>query len=246
MKRELAVFLSFISLSIALTSTSQAHLKQGKEQSKNNVSIADIMIGQFTPRHEGVPRGTAGGSSRGPSSCPTDSVNHGARLVPILAAPEQNLTMSSRPSFLVHINNKAVNQLFLSVVDDQGNYDYQAYIPIPEESGILNITLPEEAPSLTVGATYEWSLAIVCADSLRPSDPAISGTVQRIDTDPVAIANSMEQVEWYISHNAWYDTIGTLASLRQANPNDRNLGSIWDTALETVGLPELTDEPLLF
>lgn len=245
MKRLLATALSLSAFSLSVVPASVS-VAQGHASSSSADSIIETMTSQFTPNTDGVPTGTAGGGSRGTGSCPTESVNYGSSLVPIVAATEQNLTVEEHPFLLVHMTNKAVSQLFLSVVDEQGDYDFQTYISIPQESGVLKIALPENAPALAPGSTYTWSLAIICGNSLRPDDPVVQGTIQRVSLTPMYTVDMVEQLRWYTENGVWYDTIATLAEAYQADPADNQLSAIWNSSLDAIGLQDLVSAPLLF
>ncbi|MEB3211721.1 MAG: DUF928 domain-containing protein [Leptolyngbyaceae bacterium] len=209
-------------------------------------AVTSVITTNFAPSNNGVPSDTVGGGSRNSGMCPTNSDSYGTRLTPIVADNSQNLTTLERPSVLVHIQNESVSQLFLSVKDEQGNYEYQTLVSIPEESGILNITLPDDAPPLVIGNTYQWSLVIVCGESLRADDPLVQGLIQRVEGTATGQGASMNQVVEYGNLGVWYDTIATLATIRQAQPEDAELLSMWNQLLTEVELDELGSAPLIF
>jgi hypothetical protein len=253
MNRLLATSLACsVSLSLAFMQADSAHAQFASDQTTAtqttdaNDVVNRVLTANFSPSNSGVPGGTAGGGSRGGGACPTDSVNYGASLTPLLAANAQNLTTHGQPTFLVYIDNTAVAQLFLRVSDSEGSYDYQTLLPISEESGILKISLPDHAPALSVGSTYQWSLAMICGESLRPDDPFIQGTIQRIDPLTDLQSSEMEQVAQFAEQGIWYDAMSTLADLRYANPDNTDMQSAWVSLLNHVGLEELATEPLLF
>lgn len=233
-----------MSVSVLPVAIAQAQVTNDQSDETEDM-VTRVITANFTPSNNGVPGGTAGGGSRG-GACPTDSVNSGARLVPVIASVEQNLTTDSNPSWLVYIDNTAVNQLFLHVSDREGSYDYQTILPIEEESGILKISLPEEAPELALDTPYQWSLAIICGETLRPDDPYVQGTIQRVAPLEEIEVSEMEQVAQFAEQGIWYDAIDTLASMRQSNPDNAELQSAWTALLENVGLEELAAAPLLF
>ncbi|NET54585.1 MAG: DUF928 domain-containing protein [Merismopedia sp. SIO2A8] len=149
--------------------------------------VAHIATANFMPKREGVPERTAGGGSRNGSHwCSNSSHNAGVSLVPLVATEAQSLTTAEYPSFLVHISNRSVDQLLLSIKDHQGTYDYQTFVPISEDSGVLKISLPRDAPPLEVGRSYQWGVAILCGEALQPDDPFIQGYVQRIQGPDLA------------------------------------------------------------
>ncbi len=49
----------------------------------------------------------------------------------------------------------------------------------------------------------------------------------------------LEQAALYAEAGIWYETIATLAQLKQEQPNNSNLLSVWEEILTSVGLGEL-------
>lgn len=245
MNRLLATSL-FCSLSFGLSPVQPGLAQTSNLQKLDTESIiSHLSTTHFTPSNDGVPGGTAGGGSRDFVWCSPDSPHYGVRLVPLVAMGEQNTTTEERPSFWVYIANPSLNKLLLSVKGEQGLYDYQSYVSVPDMSGVFKISLPADAPPLRVNATYEWGMAVACGEHLRPDDPFISGTIQRIVAPAIHQQSPAEQLAWYASNNVWYDTINMLAMMRTKAPEDRNLRTSWDRILEDVGLAELATAPLL-
>lgn len=208
--------------------------------------ISQIATTQFIPNNEGVPGRTAGGGSRDFGWCPSYSPHHGVELVPLVAAHAQNVTTKARPSFLVHITNQSVEQLVLIVKDQEGEYNYETTVPIVEESGVIQISLPEDAPPLDVGKTYEWGVAVACRSSLRPDDPFISGHIRRISAPDMSRTPLVDQLAWHAEHHVWYDTISILGELKMTRSEDIELAASWTHILSDVGFAELASAPLLF
>ncbi|MEM7771182.1 MAG: DUF928 domain-containing protein [Cyanobacteria bacterium P01_A01_bin.37] len=247
MKRLLATSLICSTLiSLIQSSSGVAEDHDSRLSSNNDDVIQRIVNPNFVPNNDGIPNRTAGGGSRNAGVCPTDSISHGASLVPILADDTQNLTALDHPSLLVYINNNEVSQLFLSVMGNEDGYDYQTVVPISEDSGILKIALPNDAPPLLAGSIYQWSLAIVCGESLRPDDPFVRGQIQRVELADAPRNTTIESVAFYVDNGVWYDAISTLADIRQVNAADVEVSSSWTALLGAVGLEEFASSTLLF
>ena len=240
-----SIIFDFLIPQVSTAQTIQTIPSHDPRLDTNNI-ISHIAMTPFTPSNDGVPGRTAGGGSRDQDWCPTHSPHHGVSLVPLVAMAEQNTTTEERPSFLFYIANQSLDKLLLSVKDEEGTYDYQAFIPIPNESGVLKISLPDDAPPLRVNKTYEWGIAIACTASLRPDDPFVLGQVQRIASPDMIQKSPTDQLAWYASHNVWYDTINLLAVMRAEEPDNPNLTTSWNHILRDVGLEEFTTAPLLF
>jgi len=51
---------------------------------------------------------------------------------------------------------------------DEAGKDYQrAFLPI-NANGIVSFSLPEDKPALSIGKNHQWSLVVVCGDTLQP------------------------------------------------------------------------------
>lgn len=218
---------------------SQRHVREAGD------IISHIATTRFIPNNAGVPGRTAGGGSRDFGWCPTYSPHHGVELVPLVATDDQNVTTKARPTFLVHITNQSVEQLILSIKDQEGEYNYQTTVPILEESGVLQIALPDDAPPLVIGKTYQWGVAVACRSSLRPDDPFIQGQIRRISAPDMSQTALVDQLAWHAENHVWYDTISLLGELKLTRPDDMDLEASWNRILSDVGFAELASAPLL-
>jgi hypothetical protein len=198
---------------------------------------------QFYPPDEGLPHDTTGGASRDGGNCAVDPNTLESSVT--LLAPDAylGLTASARPEFLVNLNNTEAQQLFLSVQDAQGNAQYQAYYPLPSQSGLVHLPLPEAAPDLEVGQTYRWSLAVVCGQRLRPDDPVLTSYVKRVAVSPeVAQLPALEQVVAYAESGIWYDSLLVLNQVRQAEQSSDALARAWESLLVAGGLSDINPD----
>jgi hypothetical protein len=58
-------------------------------------------------------------------------------------------------------------------------------------------------------------------------------------------STASERAVFFANHGIWYDALTTLAELHLANPNDRSIGASWHSLMQSVGLAEMADQPLL-
>jgi Domain of Unknown Function (DUF928) len=207
-----------------------------------------------TPRGvAGTPRTqTSGGASRQGGQCfsPTRSAPAGAMA--LLPATNQALTVSDRPTFFVYVPPTTAQEASFSLQDDRGELYYQTKVALPKNGGSISIPLPETASTLQVGKTYKWFFEIHCAAvQFDPDNPIIEGSVSRTSIDPAlenqlsASQTALDKAQLYGEAGIWYDTIGTLAQARQAQPQDPALAQNWQELLNSVGLDEIADRPLV-
>jgi hypothetical protein len=57
-------------------------------------------------------------------------------------------------------------------------------------------------------------------------------------------ATPSERVAIYAQAGLWYETVDSLLQLRRQYPNDKDLAEAWKTLLTTVGLGDISSEPI--
>ncbi|MCT7962938.1 DUF928 domain-containing protein [Laspinema sp. D1] len=190
---------------------------------------------------------SAGGASRQGGFCPQDGMVEGPSLMPILPDTKEGLTVSERPTLFVYVPQTKAAQGYFILKDETEDYYYQTQVSIPQEGGIVRLTLPESAPALEVGTTYQWSFVVACELPARADSPRVEGWLQRVE--PTAKLNnyrgvdSIEAATSYGAEGIWYDAVTTLAHLRQSQPETYN--QEWVDFLSSVGLENVANEPIL-
>lgn len=250
-----------VSLSLALAATIVSIggmvLNLEQEASAQTVTTRRVRTVLFKPPGEARPSNTIGGASRDQGVCPGDSITTSPYLTAVVPSGYNGLTTQARPSVLVYVPNTSAERAFLSfreVVPNAQSQDnhYQTMLPIENKQGIVQIDLPEDAPELETGKTYQWSFVIMCDNRLRPDSPMVEGTVTRVSMDSklnqeLEQSTPLEQAAVYGEHGIWYDAVGTLAQLRYTDPDNSNLVTIWQDLLssDTVGLQAIANQPLV-
>ncbi len=212
-------------------------------QETTNSSVKSSFAVSFEPPNKDKPLATSGGASRG-GQCMANMNNSEVTITPILPAMNQRLTVASHPTFFVHVPHTSAQKVFLNIQDENEEDSYQTVLPISGQSGIISVTLPQEAPPLKMGKNYQWSLALMCEDRLKPDSPIVMGSVTRVQpkmqlSEKLNGMAQIEQAALYAEAGIWYETIATLAQLRQEQPGNSNLLSIWEEVLSSVGLDSL-------
>ncbi|PPT06263.1 Membrane protein related to metalloendopeptidase [Geitlerinema sp. FC II] len=190
---------------------------------------------EFQPPGEGAPSDVSGGASRRPEPF----------FTPLIPPSNYGRTTAGRPSLFVYVPETNVQQAFFSLKDEAGNLHYQGFVGLSGRQGVVRFSLPSDAPELEIGQDYQWHVVLMTDDLLRPDSPRVSGWIERIDAEvEVAAQPSLELADTYGRSGIWYDALGTLAELRETNPNDPTLASEWNDFLVQVGLDEIADRPL--
>jgi hypothetical protein len=175
-------------------------------------------------------------------------MTQGPSLMPLLPETKEGLTVSERPTMFVYVPKTKAEQGYLIIKDQTEDYYYQTQVSIPQEGGIVRLTLPENAPALEIGTIYQWSFVVACELPARVDSPRVEGWLQRVE--PTAVLNnyrgvdsSIEAATSYGSEGIWYDTVTTLADLRRSQPQTYNQD--WVDFLSSVGLSKVANEPIL-
>ncbi|MGL5804005.1 MAG: DUF928 domain-containing protein, partial [Xenococcaceae cyanobacterium] len=133
---------------------------------------------------------------------------------------------------------------------------YQSKITLEKKTGIVKINLPSDAPGLEIGKDYQWSVALMSGSTLKPDTPFVRGFVRRINAEStfkeqLSRATALERASAYGQAGLWYETVATLADLKQddcvalptADRNDANITSQWQQLLTSVGLEKIATQP---
>jgi hypothetical protein len=204
----------------------------------------------FDPPGDGTPSDTAGGASRDGGICPEDLQTISPRITPLKPTNHSGLTVAEHPTFFVYVPQTAAQKAVFVLKDETEDYFYQQTISIPRTAGVVSFKLPDDAPALESGKTYQWSFVMICGQAIRPDSPAAEGKIQRIEPNPELLRqlknlSPLERAALYGKNGLWYDTLASLAEQMRSQPNDSTLLSTWEKLLQSVGLEAIATKPLL-
>jgi len=225
-----------------------------------NPSVYDVVSAQemdspildvvFNPPDDDQPLTSSGGGSRG-RNCPGDATEASPYLIPVVPQDFAGLTTQTRPSILVYVGETHASKAFFSIKDDQQQNHYYTSLDLPPEPGIIRINLPEDAPELGIDQNYSWYFALMCNEQLRPDSPLVAGQIKRVALDPSVLSPALDeenplvnQAVLYSEAGIWYETANILATLRQAEPDNRAIAQAWENLLTTAGLEAISKKPI--
>lgn len=214
------------------------------------ISIAAATTVTFTPPpNQQAPQHASVGSTRRTNLCHAKASST-ASITPLTPKQNYGTTLSERPTILVYLPATGEQEAFFSLKDENGDTHYQTTLPITGEEGIVAAKLPDQSPALEIGKTYHWYFALKCDGKLNPSSPVLDGWIERVNVDQTILRspepnNLLATAAAYGAAGIWYDTLATLAHLRQARPHDTAIAANWETLLRSVGLETITSAPLL-
>ena len=161
------------------------------------------------------------------------------------------LTVAAAPTLFFYIpsTRSTVDTLDFILQDQNKNTRYRTRLAVPKTPGIINLKIPESA-QLQVGESYDWTFAIICKAGDRSEDEYVTGTIQRVRLTPeltaqLEVAKPKDIPAIYARAGIWHETLSSLVKLRQDYPQDRNLVDTWVRLLESVGLRNIAEEPLI-
>ncbi|MEQ9234717.1 DUF928 domain-containing protein [Coleofasciculus sp. E2-BRE-01] len=205
----------------------------------------------FTPPPTGdppLPNNTEGGGTRD-GGCPQDAKALEPTITPVMPATRQGLTVAERPTFFVYVPKTTAKQALFVLKDENEDYYYETTLPMPKQAGIISVKLPDEASKLEMGKTYHWSFLMICGAQVTPDSPGVQGVIKRIKPDGTLNQLDgeplLEQALQYGANGIWFDTLTTLAQLRQSNPQDSSFQVAWADLLKSVGLDAIATQPLV-
>jgi hypothetical protein len=215
---------------------------------------SEMRIAQFSPPpppSQGRPSGNQrGGASRGACSAEEPRLT---ALVPEVNDPAGTfvwgLTTQARPTFWFYVPYALSADLPAEFVllNDQNQPVYQTVLSnLNTQPGIIQVSLPETAEPLAVDQTYQWVFMLGCDVPIFTR-----GSIQRVAPSPtlesqLAQASSPKQkADLYAANGIWFDALTTLADLRQAQPGDSTVATDWANLMQSVGLADIADKPLV-
>lgn len=214
------------------------------------VAIADITNPQITfkpPANDSKPKKTAlGGRRTNDKKCLQDTESNSSQtgLTALVPLNGTGSTTSTHPTFWIYLPETTARKMLLSVMEENPDgaikHHGQTSFPIPPQSGLISLKLPDKSFPLEIGKTYKWAVILMCGKSLHPNDPVIEARINRIQASiPNQSENSIKKAIWFGQQGIWYDFLESLFQAKQANPNDQTVKTDWENVLKSLNLPTL-------
>jgi len=214
------------------------------------------------PADQGAPQQSVGGSTRGPAVCPQDRNAEfpGQTLTAVLPASNQGLTVSGHPTLLLYLPPTSAGEAQFILQDDSGPDEvqeiYETTFALPKHltatGGLVTIKIPESLPELEVGKTYTYYATLICSPGDSGGINYDQGFITRVEV-PSQLAQaaqknqglSPEQSLWqqamlYAESGIWLDTVSSLLSLMEYEPDNQVLQDRWMSLMrsDAVNLDE--------
>lgn len=200
-------------------------------------------------KDRGAPARTGAGGRRG--VCNTDIVNK--ESVPkkndlIAITPKNNVitTVASHPTVYVYVNPNTGKQAKFRMVDEDSGKDiYETNFSLPNQAGIVRISLPKSV-KLQTKKTYIWQFRVICDGKAKDKDQFVEGLIETKSltsaqmTKIQQLKQPLEQAKLYAEYGIWAETVDILTS-----DNNPDLQKAWKQLLESVELKEVANYPII-
>jgi Domain of Unknown Function (DUF928) len=179
----------------------------------------------------------------------------GKILTAIIPKYSAVLTTSENPTFFLYLpkTSKTYVQAFdLTLENANKEVIYQETFRVNSKPGIFKISLKAKLnkPLLKINQDYRWIFSAICDSSDRSRDLVVGGYLKRITleenlTDALKKASLRERATILAASGIWDDSLNILAELRLKNRKDAGFKTDWQTLLESIGLAQVAQEPIV-
>ena len=182
-------------------------------------------------------------------------------LVPISKTSSGNqvvwgLTSAEYPTLWFYVpyplTDEHPGELRLTEQDEKGNPVYKPIRVTGTAPGIIGVRLPSTEAALKIGKLYTYNFVVICDKQDSSKNIYVTASVERRTPSPSlesqlrkATGRERELAALYAKEGFWYESLTTLAKLHRANPNDAALTADWGALLQTGGLDEIKQKPIV-
>ncbi len=197
----------------------------------------------FTPpkRPEAPP--SEGAATRG-------GINDNLVLTPLIPENKVGLTLNEHPTFFWYVSSPSYKRVQFELVNEQNITVYKTRLTLPDQPGIISLTLPADLPSLEPDKFYHWDFMLVVDDTDYSGNPHVDGWVKRILpqdslSKKLRKARSHELPKLYADAGIWQDALKNLVDLRRNEPNNRQVSRNWHYFWKSVNLSEIESKKII-
>jgi len=193
---------------------------------------SDQQIPVYSPPKKFIPRARVGGEMRGGE--PT------APVVQPLVPDHVGFTSQEQPVLNWYLSMPTEQEVRFTLIDNKSVKPiFESPIPSPKKEGIFSIDMKDLNLALKPGVQYRWYISVQ-----HPSSPESigGGIIERCElSDCLVLMDarmtcSIQSVRENARAGLWYDAMGCLCTLIDANPTDASLRRMRAGLLKQVGL----------
>lgn len=154
------------------------------------------------------------------------------------------LTISERPTIYFLVPKIGLGSAKFTIKESHEKLEeqklvYKAQLVVPENSGIMSFTLPQDGPALKANKNYTWDIYLSGSDDFSAT---IRGSVRHIKPDlqlAKRLTTGMKPIEratLLAQEGIWFDSVQALVEAQQSSPKDLVIKSEWNELLNSVKL----------
>ncbi|MEM1369477.1 MAG: DUF928 domain-containing protein [Cyanobacteria bacterium P01_H01_bin.15] len=233
-----------------LPATAQAFPEDVSLQSANSGFEPVFFRPDSDHKHPEHARG--GGTRNEHQLCTQDSSE--SQMMALVPENNGGLTLSEKPSLFVYIPETQASKVVLSIIElgqSTPIHHSRTDVALAEGAQVIHLQPAKEAPPLSVGKYYLWSVVLVCGDRPTPNDPSIAAWIKRVEPTSKSLDNSAEMTPIqvatsYAEQGIWYESLYYLALAQKIQPTANQHSLIWSNFLESTGLSAFSAELVRF
>ena len=189
----------------------------------------------YSPPKKLTPRARVGGDVRGTADTDPE--------IKALVPDHVGYTVLENPAVSWFLSKTTVHQVRFTLRDDRSTRSFQEkVIPTPKQPGIYTINLKDLGLVLEPNVQYKWFVSVI-RDADSPSkDIVAGGVIERCELSEclterdVKLGCSEQTVMDNARAGLWYDAMGCLCTLIDADPKNDKLRRLRARLLKDVGL----------
>lgn len=190
----------------------------------------------YTPPKKITPRARVGGDVRGTDGAEPE--------VKALVPDHVGLTIKETPVVNWFVSKSTSHEVVVTLRDDRSPRSFQEKsIPSPKQPGIYTINFKELGFSLEPNVQYRWFVSVIRDPNQHSNNPVAGGVIERcefnacvIELNPVLTCSGEEDVLKNARAGLWYDAMGCLCNLIDADSKNDKLRRLRARLLKDVGL----------
>ncbi len=208
----------------------------------------------YKPQPRGIPNIRVSGGTRSGTSCISNT--QAPQLTSVFPDDDFGYTTDRYPAFQWYMpdNNASHVEFHLYEVGEaDGSFDpvYKTAFEPHSTAGIATLQLPRTAglAPLSPENYYYWSVEVYCLDDPTAVMMA-EGYVELLIPDPnlamtLASSDGLSRAAIAAENGLWFDATRALTEHLQTRPNDPQAIQGWQTLLESIGLENIAEAPML-
>lgn len=198
----------------------------------------------YNPPKHFVPRARVGGGLRGTDGSDPEVV----ALVP----DHVGFTTHKTPVLNWFLSKPTKYEVRFTLVDNRSiRPTHESLIPTPKEAGVHTINLKELGVVLDPDIQYRWYVSVIRNHDSFAEDIVAGGVIERCEFSECVMVQGahltcdLKGIEENAKNGMWYDAMGCLCNMIEANPKDPNLRRMRAQLLKQVGLVKVAEWDLL-